>query len=463
MADSADKPTDEPGMTIMSLGEHLEELRTRLIRSLVAAGLAFIVCFTFRDYLRVVIQRPHVSAMRAFDLATSLKFGGYFESVVAQLKVCAVFGFMLVSPYVIYQVWAFVAPGLFPNERSKGVKLGAACVVCFVSGVAFGYFVFIPIALRYLVRLAGGWAEPMLMIGKYLSLLFLLTFALGMAFQTPVVVYYLIRWGVLKVETLQAKRKHVILGAFVVAAVMTPPDPVTQVMMALTLIILYDLGGLLAAPSWETFKGFLKFTGGIMLVAVAFVLWFRYWPVAQVSMLRGELIVGEQEVPAEGAVGARRGSFWQTAEGGGLRVAFGGDDDPVVYVGGDSRLQLHGPGDVSFYRGKGLVVNPNARREVTVRTAAAKAILTDARAEFAMLDKDAVTVTVFDGTVTVTTEGRTRLISAGQTATFRRGGEPAELSGAEQHWRELIEGTEQQNAKGAEEGGATEEEEKEKE
>ncbi len=432
----AEKPSQDDGTAVMPLGEHLEELRWRVIRCLVALGGAFILCWLFRDRLRVVLVRPHVLAMRAFELDPALKFSSYFEAVVAQVKTCVIAGLILTSPLVIYQAWAFVAPGLFGHERRRAGRLGAACVLCFAAGVAFGYFVFIPTALRYLIGLSGGWAEPVLMIGSYLSTFFLLTFALGMAFQTPVVIFYLVRWGVLDVASLARYRKGVILGAFVVAAVLTPPDPATQVMMAVTLIVLYDVGGLLAAPSRATLLGFVRFTGAVVLVAGALVAWHRYWPVAHLEALRGSVTVGGRPAPGEGQTPLTRGVVCRTGPDGAARIAFGRGGAVVLLAGGSS-LQVHGPGALSLTEGACRAETPAAGRELTIRAGPATATVSGARAEVSVLGPGAGRVAVFAGSVPVQAGGAERVIAEGQAATLRAGGEPADLSDAEKRWQQL--------------------------
>jgi Tat protein translocase TatC len=436
------KARREEKLAVMSLGEHLEELRSRIIRSLLAVAVAFVGCWLFRDHLRVIVLRPHQMAMRAFELPPSLKFAGYFETVVAQLKVCVIFALLFVSPYVLYQIWAFVAPGLFTHEKTRGVKLGVACVVCLLAGVCFGYFVFVPTALRYLIMLSGGWAEPMLMIGSYLSLFFFLTFALALAFQTPIIVFFLIRWGVLDAKGLARRRKPVILGAFVIAAILTPPDPVTQIMMAVTLIMLYDLGGLVAAPTRSTFLSFFKFTGCVLLVGAVGWAWFRFWPVGEARALSGQVSLDGRQILVQEPAGLRRGAICETGLQGVAELDLGGDDSPRLHTAPGTRVQVHNRGSVSLYAGRLLAASSDPALEFGVRTGAATATLKEARADFAVPTEDTVTVRVFRGEVRVKAGEEIRRIRAGQTATFRRGGDPAELSAAEREWQVLIEGDE---------------------
>jgi sec-independent protein translocase protein TatC len=428
----------EPEMAVMSLGQHLEELRARVIICLLAIGGAFVVCWVFREELRVVVLRPHVLAMRALELDTALKFSSYLESFVAQLKTCTVFALVLVSPVIIYQLWAFIAPGLFPHERRRSLKLAAACIVCVVAGVCFGYFVFLPVALRYLISLSGGWAEPVLMISSYLALVFMLTVALAAAFQTPVIIFYLIRWGVITPESLRRHRKAVILAAFIIGAVLTPPDPMTQMMMASTLIVLYDLGGLVAAPSRPAFRNFFGFTGAIVVAGGVALAWFHLWPVGRLTALKGDVRIGQAVVAAGQTVGVKRGRVCRTGSDGVAEIKLSGGDGAVVDLAPDGRLQVHSRTGMSLYAGRCLAESREDASELTVRAAPGKALLAGGRAEFDVPDPDALTVTTFAGTVQVTAGGQDRHVAAGQTATFRTGGEPADVSDAESRWRRLI-------------------------
>jgi len=423
-------------MATMPLGAHLEELRARLIKCIVALAVAFALCWIFRRQVMAVLKRPHVLAMRALGLETTLKFCSYLEPVMAQLKGCLVVAAVLTAPVLIYQAWAFVAPGLFPHERSKGLKLGAACLACFAAGVGFGYFVFVPVALRYLIGLSGPDMSPVLMVGSYLGMFFVLTFAMGVAFQTPVVVFYLLRWGVLSEEAFRKSRKPLILAAFVLGAVLTPPDPLTQIMMAVTLIMLFDIGGLLAAPSRETLAGFLKFTGTVAILGGGFVAWHMFWPVAHVTALSGRVTVAGREVAADGPVAVRRGAVCAADEGAVARILFSKGQDRELYLT-DGRIQLRGPGKAALLNGESLAVSSRKGAQVALQAGPVQVLLEAARAEVKSPEPGTATVTVFEGQAAVKTQTGTRRIFAGHTATFHEGGTPTDVSGGLKRWQAL--------------------------
>jgi len=441
MAEHAPASTDatERQMAAMPIGDHLIELRARVIICLVSMAAAFVLCWIFRYPLMAVLRRPHASAMRAFGLSETLKYSGYFDSIVAQLRACLVAACALTAPVLIYHAWRFVGPGLFPNERFKAVKLGAACAACLMAGLCFGYFLFVPLALRYLVSLAGPGTEPVLMIGPYLSALFLLTLALGIAFQTPVIVFCLVRWGVLDPATLHRNRKAVILGAFIVGAIMTPPDPLTQVLMAVTLVVLYDLGGLAAAPRRETVLGFLRFTGLILLIVAALAAWVMLWPAGRVEALTDPVWVGGRDLAAGQTARLRRSGSCRVGEGGLARIALSGAGS-TLHLKGPGRLFVRGRDRVELLSGEVLVESLDPDAPIEVLAASATVVVARGRAEVLARRADAVTVGAFSGEVKVQSGGQTRRVAAGQTDTFYAGGEPVVPSDRERKWLDLIGG-----------------------
>ncbi|MFO7958845.1 MAG: twin-arginine translocase subunit TatC [Candidatus Brocadiia bacterium] len=435
-ARGADNGGDE--MAVMSLGEHLEELRRRLIICLLTVGAAALVAWFFRERIMSVLIWPHVRAMEAFELDPTLKVSTYMEGVVAHLKACIIVALAVAAPVVIYHVWAFVAPGLFHHERRKVLRLGAACVVCFFAGVCFGYFLFVPIALRYLLTLSGPSTEPVLMISGYLTTFFFLTFAMGIAFQTPVIIFYLIRWKILRAESLRKARKGVILGAFVVGAFLTPPDPLTQIMMAVTLIMLYDLGVLLAAPNRETLGGFLRFTGSIVLIIGGVLAYLTFWPVGRVEAVRGGVSAGDTAVSPEKPVSVRRGDVVKTGSDGLARLTLGGGET-ILHLAADGRARVHGPGAFTLYEGEALLDNAGGGT-VEVHAGPATVNADSARAELAVPGPDTVRITAMEGTVTARSEGTTRTVRAGHAVTLRTGGRPVDAEETARRWDEAIRG-----------------------
>jgi len=427
----------------MPLGDHLEELRSRLIRCIIVLAGAFIVCWAFRLRVMALVTRPHRLAMEALELDPQLKFRSYTEPLVAQLKACLIVGAILSAPFIIYQAWKFVMPALFRHERRWALKLGLVSFVCLAAGVCFGYFLFIPLALRFLLGLAGTSVEPVLMIGAYLSLFFMLTLALGVVFQTPVVMYYLVRWGIVNPEGLRKNRKVAILSAFVLAAFLTPPDPFTQMMMAVPLIVLYDVGALAAAPSRATALSLLRFAATVGAIAALFAAWFFLWPVGQLTAVRGAASVGRVQIEPPQTVKVRRGQLCAAAEGTACKLSLGrGKSALLILMAGPATVQVHSASSISLYRGCVFAKNAPGTEAKEVRSRPATVLIKAASAELCLAEPGSLTVTVAEGEVEVNADGQRSTITAGRTATFQPGGLPTDASELQSRWNRLLEGEE---------------------
>lgn len=420
----------------MPLGEHLEELRARIIRSLLAVVGAFVVAWFFRQKILDVLIRPHELATTAFQLDKTLKFQSYIEPLTAQLKACLIVGLIVAAPWVLYQMWGFVAPGLYRRERKLMVRLGLISALCFAVGVSFGYFLFIPLALRFLLSLSGTSTEPLLMIGSYLSLFILMTVALGIVFQTPLVIYHLVKWDIVSVEGIQKHRKGAILGGFVVAAVFTPPDPFTQMMIAIPLVMLYDLGALAAVPNRQALWNFTRFAGTVVLIGGIILGFFFLWPVGTLEVIEGDTALRGLPVGPGVSPGMRRGDMGTVFEGGLARITFG--EKSRVLIEGEARLQVHGRGNVSLLSGKLLAVT-NKGNPVEIRTDVVLITLRSGTAECLMEDEEAVRVNVVRGMATARSQGRDVPITGGHSRTFTRGGQPLDSpSDIERSWQEKL-------------------------
>mgnify|MGYP000677461896 CR=1 FL=1 len=431
---------DMIGDAVMPLGEHLEELRSRIIKSVAAIAVAFIGCWVFRQTILDIVTRPHELATLAAEVESSLKFQSYVEPIIAQLKACLIAAAIITAPWLVYQAWAFVAPGLYPMERKKALKMVLPSVICLLAGVAFGYFFAIPMGLRFLLRMSGPSTEPVLMIGSYLSLFFLLTLALGIAFQTPVVIFYLVRWGIVEPATLQENRKIAILVAFVLAAFFTPPDFVTQSILAVPLVLLYDLGVVAGHPSKETALNFAKFAGLLVAGGALLAGYFYYWPVAQFKAVKGEVTVAGSRLEKGAAQRIRRGQICAAGEDGGARLMLGsGREAPKVLMAGKSRLQVHSSSSITLLAGRILAIYPQEDGGLGIKNAVGGSTLETGRAEFKANPGESLQVSVLQGRVVVKRGKREPVtIRAGHTKVFRSGGEPADTRELEDEWRELM-------------------------
>ncbi|MBW1996758.1 MAG: twin-arginine translocase subunit TatC [Deltaproteobacteria bacterium] len=217
---------------------HLEELRKRLISCAIAAGAGFVVSYIFSERLFRILIHPLKSQLPEGD---RLIFTGLPEMFLTYIKVALVTGILLSSPYIFYQLWMFVAPGLYQNEKRYVVPFVVSSSILFVGGAIFGYFVVFPFGFRFFLGFANDYIQALPSVKQYFSFSVKLLFAFGMVFELPVVVFFLTKIGLVTPELLKRQRKYAILLIFVMAAILTPPDVATQVMMAGPLIVLYEI------------------------------------------------------------------------------------------------------------------------------------------------------------------------------------------------------------------------------
>jgi sec-independent protein translocase protein TatC len=227
----------------LPLTAHLQELRKRLILSFIAVGAGFILCYTFSQFLFEILAAPLLKMM---PTGGSLIFTSVAEAFFTYMKVAFIAGLILASPFVLYQIWAFVAPGLYQKEKRYVVPFVSLGSLFFAMGILFGYFVAIPFGFKFLLGYASDFIKPMPSMKEYLSFSIKFLLAFGLVFEFPVVLLLLARIGVIDAKMLARQRKYAILLIFVFAAVMTPPDLISQVLMALPLMGLYELSILLS-------------------------------------------------------------------------------------------------------------------------------------------------------------------------------------------------------------------------
>jgi sec-independent protein translocase protein TatC len=234
----------------MNTGEsfiaHLVELRTRLLNSVVAVLLVFICLFPWASNLYTLLAQPLLAKlpkggqMIATDVTTPF---------FVPLKVAMMTAFLIALPYILYQIWRFVAPGLYAHEKRLVWPLIVASTTLFFCGMAFAYFVVFPVVFGFITASAPQGVAVMTDIDKYLGFVLSMFMAFGITFQVPVAVVLLVRMGFVTVAKLREARPYAVVGAFVIGAIFTPPDVVSQFMLAMPLWLLYEAG--IVVASWS--------------------------------------------------------------------------------------------------------------------------------------------------------------------------------------------------------------------
>jgi sec-independent protein translocase protein TatC len=236
-------PREPEALAEGTLISHLLELRDRLLRELIAVFVIFLPLVFFSNDLFTFVARPLIDKLPE---GTSLIATSVVAPFMTPLKLALIAAIFVAMPYVLYEVWGFVAPGLYRREKRFALPLFASSVVLFYTGVAFAYFIVFPLMFGFLTTTTPEGVRMMTDISSYLDFTLLLFFAFGIAFEVPVAVVLLASTGLVKVETLKKNRGYVLLGIFVVAAFLTPPDAISQSFMAVPMYILYELGILFA-------------------------------------------------------------------------------------------------------------------------------------------------------------------------------------------------------------------------
>jgi sec-independent protein translocase protein TatC len=231
--------SNELSNSTMSLGDHLEELRRRLIYALAGLAVGAVVCMVFGARLVQFLLEPY-NRLVPDD---PLNFLGIPDAFVIYMKVSLVAGLIVSSPWVFYHLWMFVSAGLYKHERRYVTITVPFSAALFVVGALFFFFIVAPISLRFFLKfseLLGG--EQAWTFDKYISFITILMLVFGLGFQTPLAIFILQRTGLVSVTALKKARKYVFLGMFVIAAVATPPDVISQITLGLPLYLLYELG-----------------------------------------------------------------------------------------------------------------------------------------------------------------------------------------------------------------------------
>jgi len=217
---------------------HLEEIRDRLIKAFIAVAVGFVISYAFKEKLFELLMHPLVSVMKKGD---TLIFTGLPEAFFTYLKVSLLSGILLATPVILYQFWMFVAPGLYDKERRLLLPIIFLSSFFFLGGALFGYFIVFPFGFQFFLGFATETIKPFPSMREYLSFSSKLLIAFGLVFELPLIVTFMAKLGMVSVDFLKKNRKYALLLFFVAAAILTPPDVITQIMMALPLMVLYEI------------------------------------------------------------------------------------------------------------------------------------------------------------------------------------------------------------------------------
>jgi len=220
------------------LMSHLVELRKRLIACAIGVGACFALTYAFSEKLFEILAYPLKANLPEGD---RLIYTNLPEMFFVYIKTGLVAAVLLAAPFIFYQVWMFVAPGLYRKEKRYLVPFLLASTLLFVGGALFGYFIVFPFGFRFFLGFSNEYIQALPSVKQYFSLSIKLLLGFGIIFELPVVAFFLSRMGILSADLLRRQRKYALLLIFVVAAILTPPDVITQLMMAGPLMVLYEL------------------------------------------------------------------------------------------------------------------------------------------------------------------------------------------------------------------------------
>lgn len=233
-SESENKDDGQPKKSSMGFLDHLEELRRRLIKSVLAVVLFSFIAFYFADYIMEFIKIPLKNKVELYNIAVTGSFYAY-------LKVSLICGFLISLPFNFYQMWSFISPGLYKREKILIIPLVFFSTLLFLLGASFCYIVVLPLSFAFLIGFSGDVIINTITIGSYISFVGLLLIAFGFGFQMPIAAYVLGKMGMISSEFLSKGRRYALVTILIVGAIITPPDVFTQFLLAVPLYILYEI------------------------------------------------------------------------------------------------------------------------------------------------------------------------------------------------------------------------------
>ncbi len=227
----------------MSLGDHLEELRLRIILAIIGLVIGLAISMFFSRFFLSLMADPYLHAMQQIHMMPMLQAISLSEKFMVYMKTGLLFGIVFSSPWIIYQLWQFISAGLYPKERKLVYFVSPVCAILFIAGSAFYLFLIAPMMIKFFVSFDTGinFVQTQVTLDSYISFMFTMTLVFAMTFQMPVAIVAANWIGIVSLENLKKVRKYVLLAIFIMAAIITPPDVISQIALAVPLYILYEL------------------------------------------------------------------------------------------------------------------------------------------------------------------------------------------------------------------------------
>lgn len=235
---------DSPPEVHMSIREHLTELRSRVLRCVISIFVCFVGVFALAPRIRGLMENTLQSVLPAGGAIT---FADITEPFIVDMQIALIVGLFVATPYIFYQIWAFIAPGLYASERKNVVPLAVCSALFFIGGGTFCYLVVIPFTYTFFIEYGAGSAKPLITLANMFRFSLRLLLIFGIMFEMPLFSFFLARLGIITAPRLRAWRRYAVLVVFIVAALITPPEIYSQFLLAIPMLLLYELSILVAA------------------------------------------------------------------------------------------------------------------------------------------------------------------------------------------------------------------------
>ncbi len=430
-----DKEKEEQRLPI---SEHLEELRARIIASICVVIGFFFVSWFFKTKILNIIKRPHDLAMEKLGLTQSLQVLSYQEGFYAYIKLCFIASIFMAYPIIVYQIWKFVETGLYKKERRYVKIFAPVSFLAFITGVLFGYFLLIPFGLQFLIKILGPNIQPIITMSQYISLVSLLTFALGIVFQLPLIMLFISKIGMLKAEDFIKWRLYSILIIFVLAAVITPPDPFTQVMTALPMIALYEVGIIAIRPSRKAIMRFgMLLGGGAALIYIVFLIFTQptkaeFLNSSGVVKILPSAVEKWQALTSESKI--RHGATLKTGKV--SKASFLLKDGTHIIMDIETEVRLEEKRKLNLLKGQILVSIKADDRPFAIMAKDSMVTANDGNIDV-KISGHVVFVTAMEGIATVASDGEEKRVYEGRQLKITTGGEPVDVNSVTKWAKEI--------------------------